>query len=385
VKRIFYFRVIVTGLLLIGLNFSCARPGSDSLRPDFLPADTPANAAFLIENDWLQLENGRIEREVAPGSASRITIILMGEPLYSDLNYDKEKDAVLLLTYQGGGSGTFYYLAAALHEKGGFRGKNTIWLGDRIGYPTAEVRNGLISVTYLDRRPDESMATAPSVQKTRYFIVEESRLQEVKTAADEAVFQGWLTIGHDVSSFLPCDEREDLWLLGDVTALDPIISSYWKSMGGFPPYTPVFAILAGRKTVPPAEGFGAGYKGAFIASRFIKIWLQGNCRSDFILLDSPRPGATISSPLTIKGQARGAWFFEGDFPLILLNEKGEQIAASFASAQGEWMTEDFVGFEGIITFNGVISGRRGTLILQKDNPTGLVQFDDALDIPVNFQ
>jgi hypothetical protein len=385
VKRIFHFKVIVTGCLLLGLNLSCSRLDTKPQLPDIVPADTPANAAFLIENDWLQLQNGNLEREAAPGAASKITVTLMGKPFFGDLDNDKEKDAVLFLAYQGGGSGTFCYLAAALREKRGFMGQNAIWLGDRIGSPTAEVRNGLITVTYLDRRHDEAMATVPSVEQTRYFIVEESRLQEIKTAADEAVFHGWLTIGHEVRSFLPCDASDDLWLLGKSTALEPIMTSYKTSMAGFPPYTPVFAILAGRKSGPPVDGFGAGYKGTFIASRFIKIWPQGNCRSDFILLDSPLPGATISSPLKIKGQARGAWFFEGDSPLFLLNEKGEQIAASYASAQGEWMTEDFVGFEGTIIFNSVLSGRRGTLVLQKDNPTGLVQYDDALKIPVYFQ
>jgi hypothetical protein len=93
----------------------------------------------------------------------------------------------------------------------------------------------------------------------------------------------------------------------------------------------------------------------------------------------------VSSPLTIRGQARGTWFFEGDFPIILLDEKGEKVAAGYAAAQGKWMTEDFVGFEGSITFNGKFSGQRGTLILQKDNPSGLAQFDDRLEIPLHFE
>jgi len=385
VKSLFNFLFCIVSLLLITLNFSCTRPENSPPLPDAPPADTPANAAYLIENDWMQLENGLTEREAAPGSASKIKITLMGETLYSDLNYDKEKDAVLFLTYQGGGSGTFFYLAAALHENGGFRGKNSIWLGDRIGQPSARVRNGLITVTYLARRHDEPMATAPSLEQTRYFIVDESRLQEIKTAAGASVFQGWLTIGHEVRSFLPCDESEDLWLLGKSTALDQIISSYGKSMAGFPPYTPLFAILTGRKTAPPAEGFGADYKESLSAFQLINIWPHGNCRSDFILLDSPLPGATISSPLKVKGKARGVWFFEGDFPVILLNAQGKKIAASYASAKGEWMTENFVGFEGIITFKSILSGQRGTLILQKDNPTDSAQFDDELKIPVYFE
>jgi hypothetical protein len=102
-------------------------------------------------------------------------------------------------------------------------------------------------------------------------------------------------------------------------------------------------------------------------------------------LKSPLPGAIISSPLTIKGQARGTWFFEGDFPIILEDGQGKNIAVSYATAKGEWMTTDFVRFEGLIQFKNQLSGQRGTLILKKDNPTGLVKFDDALEIPVKFK
>ena len=48
------------------------------------------------------------------------------------------------------------------------------------------------------------------------------------------------------------------------------------------------------------------------------------------------------------------------------------------------MTEDFVEFEGTLEFNGSVSGQKGSLILRKDNPTGLAKFDDFLEIPVNF-
>jgi hypothetical protein len=71
--------------------------------------------------------------------------------------------------------------------------------------------------------------------------------------------------------------------------------------------------------------------------------------------------------------------------VFLLDAQGRKIATSYATAKGEWMTENFVDFEGIISFTGSFSGQQGTLILQKDNPTGLTQFDDALKIPVNFQ
>jgi hypothetical protein len=104
-----------------------------------------------------------------------------------------------------------------------------------------------------------------------------------------------------------------------------------------------------------------------------------------IRLDSPITGAVISSPLTIKGKARGTWFFEGDFPVILLDAQGKKIAENYATAHGEWMTEDFVEFEGALHFSGALSGQKGIIVLKKDNPTGMEQFDDALKIPITFE
>lgn len=380
-----YLQVIIVNLLLLGGGLSCTKFENESPVPDTLIALSPADASYLLENDRIKLENGRAEWQAAPGSATKIKIALNGKIIYGALNNDGNEDAVIFLTYQGGGSGTFFYLGAALLENGNYQGTKGVWLGDRIGLPTATIKNGLITINYLDRTPDKSMATTPSVEQTRYFILDHSTLREIKPADDEMLYQGWLTIGHEVRSFLPCDEKDELWLKGNSQALAEITTAYRKTMTGFPPYSPVFTILTGKKIVPDEEGFGAEYKQAFSASRHIHIWPKGNCRSDLIILDSPLPGAMISSPLTIKGRARGTWFFEGDFPIILEDRQGGNSAVSYATAKGEWMTTGYVRFEGKIQFKSQLSGQRGTLILKKDNPTGLTEFDDALKIPVNFK
>jgi len=113
---------------------------------------------------------------------------------------------------------------------------------------------------------------------------------------------------------------------------------------------------------------------------------------DMIRINSPRPNETIKSPLVILGEARGMWFFEGDFPVVLTDRDGKIIAEGYAtanpSAGGDWMTEDFVPFAGVLEFErpefiGAFS-KKGTLMLKKDNPSGLPEFDDALEIPVFF-
>jgi hypothetical protein len=111
-------------------------------------------------------------------------------------------------------------------------------------------------------------------------------------------------------------------------------------------------------------------------------------KADLIRVDSPRPNTSIKSPLTITGQARGNWFFEASFPIFLTDWNGKIIAQGIATAEGDWMTTDFVPFKATLTFDtGDISGHysnRGTLILKKDNPSGLPENDDALEYQVEF-
>ncbi len=96
-------------------------------------------------------------------------------------------------------------------------------------------------------------------------------------------------------------------------------------------------------------------------------------------------GETISSPLEITGEARGQWFFEANFPIVLTNWDGLIIAEGYATAQDEWMTTDFVPFTATIDFERPEYGERGTLILQKANASGLPEHDDALEIQVIFK
>lgn len=112
-------------------------------------------------------------------------------------------------------------------------------------------------------------------------------------------------------------------------------------------------------------------------------------KSDLIRLTSPLPGAEITSPVIITGEARGTWFFEASFPVYLTDWDGKIIAQGVAAAKSDWMTTDFVPFTATLTFTTAdISGNysdKGTLILKKDNPSGLPEHDDALEIPVRLK
>jgi hypothetical protein len=117
-------------------------------------------------------------------------------------------------------------------------------------------------------------------------------------------------------------------------------------------------------------------------------------KNSLIRVSSPQNEDTIESPLIVTGEARGYWFFEASAPMVLTDWDGKIIAQSYvmvtppADLSGDpgpgWMTEDFVPFNGVIEFTRPIFGDRGTLILQKDNPSGLPEYDDAIEIPVRF-
>jgi hypothetical protein len=92
----------------------------------------------------------------------------------------------------------------------------------------------------------------------------------------------------------------------------------------------------------------------------------------------------ISSPFRFSGKAKGTWFFEGSFPVEIKNNNSETIATGFATSKEDWMTEDFVLFEGEVDFNAV-SGENGYIVFKKDNPSGLSQNDDEFYIPIIFK
>lgn len=105
--------------------------------------------------------------------------------------------------------------------------------------------------------------------------------------------------------------------------------------------------------------------------------------SDVIHVWEPRTGDLVGSPLTILGEARGTWYFEATFPMHLLDGNGKVIAEHYAEAQGDWMTADDVAFKGSLEFETPDTAE-GTLVLKKDNPSGLPEHEDEIRIPVRF-
>lgn len=278
---------VVTALVMVGIagSYLSPREGRNAL--------DPLNATYDIDGTRVTLTDGLAEQSIALDSASMLRAQTFGEPVRGDLDFDGDEDAAVILVVNFGGTGTFYYVAAATDARNGIEGTNAVLLGDRIAPQSLEIKNGVIVANYADRAPGEPFALPPSVGTTKYLMLRNGTLTDIWPAA-----------------------KKDL--------IEPI---------------------------------------------------------------TVHPGDVISSPLTVSGRARGPWYFEASFPVRLLDENGTNVPLDppYITASAEWMTTEFVPFSAVLTFTPPLSGTRGTLIFQKDNPSGLPEHDDSLEFPVVFR
>lgn len=102
-----------------------------------------------------------------------------------------------------------------------------------------------------------------------------------------------------------------------------------------------------------------------------------------VVVDTPESGSVISSPVSVSGKARGAWFFEASFPVEVIDANGSSLGMGIAQAKGDWMTEDYVPFNASVSFTKPVT-EKGFVLFKKDNPSGLPENDATIAIPIIF-
>ena len=102
-----------------------------------------------------------------------------------------------------------------------------------------------------------------------------------------------------------------------------------------------------------------------------------------VVVDAPMANATISSPITVSGKAPGPWYFEASFPIEVRSATGTVLGVGVAQAQGEWMTTDDVPF----TVQIDVKNYKGpaTIVLHRDNASGLPEHDASVSVPIIVQ
>lgn len=107
---------------------------------------------------------------------------------------------------------------------------------------------------------------------------------------------------------------------------------------------------------------------------------------DLVRVDTPKPGSKVNNNVTVRGAARGNWYFEGSFPIRIVDAEGRVLAEGAAEAQTEWMTTDYVPFIANLQIGKVqiAEGAPLRVIILKDNPSGLPQNDDSTSFGVVY-
>lgn len=137
----------------------------------------PRNANIRFDDGQVNFSNGRFERELeTPGFFEEFTIL--DKIVYGDLNGDQKTDSAFFVTRYGGGSGTFIFVASFISGPVGYRGSNAIFIGDRIIPQDITIANGVLKVSYLDRRDDEPFSAEPTILKFKDLIHTTSGLVE---------------------------------------------------------------------------------------------------------------------------------------------------------------------------------------------------------------
>ena len=125
-----------------------------------------ANATYTINGKPVTLVKGVAEM-TSENSAMVTTTRYMGQEAIGDLDGDGQADRVFWIAQDAGGSGTFYYVVAAIQKNEGYSTTNAFLVGDRIAPESLDIRGDAheVHVLYADRKPGEPMITRPSEGK----------------------------------------------------------------------------------------------------------------------------------------------------------------------------------------------------------------------------
>ncbi len=103
-----------------------------------------------------------------------------------------------------------------------------------------------------------------------------------------------------------------------------------------------------------------------------------------VSVSSPVSGATVGHTFTVTGTAPNAWYFEAVFPIKVTTPAGDTLGAAQAQAQTDWTVPGQIPFTATLNITSSYSGP-ATVALLKDNPSGLPQNDDSVEVSVIIQ
>ncbi len=138
-----------------------------------LTRDALRNAEYQIYGEGVRLSDGFLARKLEIGQESW----QLHDPIaFGDLNGDGVADAAVVLSYNGGGSGTFYGLLAVLNENGVPVHVASTELGDRIRLNSLAIAADVITVKMVAHGPNDGLC-CPTIDTVATFRLNGNALE----------------------------------------------------------------------------------------------------------------------------------------------------------------------------------------------------------------
>lgn len=154
----------------------------EALRNGTYPSD-------FVAGGQVTLSNGLYEGDQTLGDdpvASRVTVSMLGDPVYGDITNDKQRDAVVVLvSRREGARDSFYYLIAVENDGGRPKAGGIMYLGDRIIVHNVDIDDEQRIVVAVTEAGEGGQLCCPTVRVTRYFGLRDGQLVLVDGPTDD--------------------------------------------------------------------------------------------------------------------------------------------------------------------------------------------------------
>jgi len=168
-------------MLILGSILYVSTVDSRENTPDN-PVEVPSltitaleNSVYTLNKTVIKLDNGKYIKTSRTNDNSQPPYDYMVELItaaFGDLNNDGISDAAVVLTWDGGGSGTFYYLAAVVNQDGKPLNVSTVHLGDSIGIESMNISSGKITLDLLTHSFGDPMCCPTRKSHYEYEMVQ---------------------------------------------------------------------------------------------------------------------------------------------------------------------------------------------------------------------
>lgn len=133
---------------------------------------------LAAHNGIIKLKNGQAEGDFPGGSIAGGWLCNIEQVALGDVDGDGKGDAVIVIGYNGGGSGYFVNLVAVLNKNGRPVQGASYDLGDRVIVKSLKLHNQRVDLVMLDHDDSDGLASA-SLKRVFSFRLIKGRWQKV--------------------------------------------------------------------------------------------------------------------------------------------------------------------------------------------------------------